>query len=290
MKFNLFLGCTIPTRQMNYEQSAREVATNLGIELMEGGFGCCGFPVEPIDEVKSLAMAASNLILSSKSGLDTVVLCSACGEMLSKAEKRLAEDEGTLKSVNKLLLQVGLEYKGEKPRIVHFARLLHDDYTIDKLRGKVKKPLKGLKVASHPGCHYVRPSTLYPGFDDPEFPGTLDKLIEALGAEALEYNGKTDCCGGSLLAVREDVSKAMTSKKLSMLAGKVDAMVVICPFCGIMYDKYQRSLEEELETKYGLPVVYYTQLLGLALGLDPAKLGFDINSVSVQALLDKVVS
>ena len=288
MRYSLFLGCTIPARQVNYEQSAREVAKALGIEFVEGGYGCCGFPVEALDEPKALAMAAANLGVAAGSGLGLVTLCSACGEMLSKAEARLGDDEVAAIAVNKILVQAGTVYKGEKPRVVHFARMLHDDYGVDKIRGKVVKPLFALKVATHPGCHYVRPSTLYPGFDDPEFPGTLDRLVEATGATAVDYNGKTDCCGGGVLAVREDISKAMTRSKLLALSGKVDALVVICPFCGVMCDKYQGTLEEELGRKLGVPVFYYPQLLGLALGIPPAKLGFDVNAVSVQGVLEKV--
>jgi heterodisulfide reductase subunit B len=288
MKYGLFLGCTIPTRQMNYEQSAREVAKVLGIEFVDSVYGCCGFPVEPVDEVKALSMAAANLKIASASGDALVTLCSACGEMLNKAEKRLSEDAETARSVGKVLTQAGLAYAGEKPKVIHFARMLHDDYGLDNIRARVIKPLKDLRIATHPGCHYVRPSTLYPGFDDPEFPGTLDRLVEATGAKALDYQGKTDCCGGGILAVREDVAKAMTGKKLTKLSGRADAMVVVCPFCGIMYDKYQKTLEEELGIQLGLPVLYYPQLLGIALGIDSSKLGFDVNSVGVQALLGKM--
>jgi heterodisulfide reductase subunit B len=288
MRYGLFLGCTIPTRQMNYEQSAREVAKVLGIEFVDGGYGCCGFPLEPIDEVKALSMAAANLKLASAGGDSLVVLCSACGEMLNKAEKRLSEDAEAMKGVSKILSQAGVEYSKESPRVIHFARMLYDEYGVANIRAKIVKPLTGLTIATHPGCHYVRPSTLYPCFDDPEFPGTLDRLVEVTGAKALDYEGKTDCCGGGILAVREDIAKAMTGKKLVKLSGKVDAMVVICPFCGIMYDKYQKTLEEELAKQLGVPVIYYPQLLGLALGIPPAKLGFDVNSVSVQALLAKV--
>jgi heterodisulfide reductase subunit B len=288
MNYSLFLGCTIPTRQMNYEQSTREVAKSLGLELLEGGYGCCGFPVEPIDEVKALSMAAANLKKASESGRDILVLCSACGEMLSKAEKRLESDEAALKAVTKILAQAGIEYKGERPRVIHFARMLHDEYGLEKLKTHIRHPLTSLKIASHPGCHYVRPSTLYPGFDDPEFPGTLDRLVEATGATPLDYEGKTDCCGGGILAVREDIAKAMTGNKLKKLSGKADGMVVVCPFCAIMYDKYQKTLEEEIGKQLNVPILYYPQLLGLALGIDPSKLGFDINSVSTQGLLAKV--
>ncbi len=289
MKYAVFLGCTIPSRQMNYEQSARAVSKVLGIELMDADFGCCGFPIEPIDEVKALSMAAFNLKKAQEMGLDVVALCSACSEMLAKAEELLEKDESTAKKVNSLLSkQLGSEYSGERPRVIHFARMLYEDVGTERIRGMVKRPLAGLKIATHPGCHYVRPSTLSGGFDDPEFPHSLDELVEATGAEAVDYIGKEDCCGGGILAVREDVAKAMTRKKLETLSGKVDAMVLICPFCGIMYDRYQKLMAAEVEKEFGVPVLYYPQLLGLALGIDPEALGFDVNSVSVDGVLEKV--
>jgi heterodisulfide reductase subunit B len=288
VKYQLFLGCTIPARQSNYEQSARKVSEALGIDLSDPEFGCCGFPIEPVDEVKALAMAAVNLKKATEDDSPVITLCSACGEMLVKAEK-LLEDEETTKKVNAVLTKsVGTAYEGEKPQVLHFAKMLHQVYGLDKIKEKVKNPL-GIKVATHPGCHYVRPKELYGEFDDPEYPRSLDELVEATGAKSVDYVGKTDCCGGSLLAVDEKLSKAMTKKKLDRLKGKVDALVLICPFCGIMYDKYQRLLEDETQTKYGIPVLYYPQLLGLALGLDLDELGFDVNSVPVKELLEKVM-
>ena len=289
MRYALFLGCTIPARQMNYEQSARAVAKALDIDLVDLDFGCCGFPIEPVDEVKALSMAAVNLKKGEEEGFDIVTLCSACGEMLAKAEEVLGKDESMAKSVNGVLSkQLGAKYGGERPRVVHFARMLYEDLGPEKIRGLTKRPLQGLSIATHPGCHYVRPSALSGGFDDPEFPHSLDELVEATGAETVDYVGKEDCCGGSILAVREDISKAMTRKKLETLSGKVDAMVLICPFCGIMYDRYQKLMGAEMEKEFGVPVLYYPQLLGLALGIDPEELGFDVNSVSVDGVLEKV--
>ncbi len=287
MKYQLFLGCTIPARQANYEQSARRVADALEIELVDTEFGCCGFPIESIDETKALSMAAMNLKKASKTKDPVVSLCSACGEMLCKAEK-LLENEETVKNVNKMLSKsLGNSYNGEKPSVLHFARMLYMDYGIDKIKEKVKKPLN-IKVSTHPGCHYVRPMELFREFDDPEYPHSLDELVEATGAEAVDYIGKTDCCGGGILAVSESTAKAMTGKKLNALKGTVDALVLICPFCGIMFDKYQKLLEQEVEERYNIPILYYPQLLGLSLGINPDELGFDVNSVPVNQLLEKV--
>ena len=290
MRYAVFLGCTIPTRQMNYEQSVRAISDALGIELVNANFGCCGFPIEPLDEAKALSMTAMNLNKAAETGLAVVALCSACAEMLTKAKDVLARDDATLRKVNKILSeQLGTEYKGESPRVIHFARMLYENVGTDKIKELVKRPLESLKVVVHYGCHYVRPSKLYDEFDDPEFPRSLDELVEATGAESVDYMGKKDCCGGGILAVNEGVAKEMARKKLETLAQVgVDALVLVCPFCGIMFDRYQKLISAELERSYNIPVLYYPQLLGLALGINPDKLGFDINSVSVDRLLEKV--
>lgn len=288
MKYSIFLGCTIPARQPNYEISVRKTCEALGIELAEADYGCCGFPVEAINQDKALAMSAMNLMKAEESGLPMMTLCSACGEMLNNA-LYLLENDGVQGDVNKVLAKLETSYNGEHPEVLHYARMLYTEYGLEKLASKIKKPLKGIKVATHPGCHYVRPKKLFQEFDDPEFPVSLDKLVEATGAESVDYKGKTDCCGGGILAVAESTAKAMTAKKLNTLSElELDALVLVCPFCAIMFDKYQRTLEEELEKQYGLPVIYYSQLLGLALGIPPDELGFDVNTVNVEKLLEKV--
>jgi heterodisulfide reductase subunit B len=288
MKYALFLGCTTPARQMNYEQSARAVAEVLGIEFIDLPFGCCGFPLEPIDRVRTLAMAAENLRIAAGEGLDIVALCSACAETLSKALWMLSREEGVLRRVNRLLKkELGVKYRGENPRVLHYVRMLHEDVGLERIGRRVDRPLEGLRVAVHYGCHYMRPSEVYEEFEDPENPRSLDELVEATGAESVDYPGKMDCCGGALLALSERVAKEMAAEKLRRLSGLgVDALILICPFCAIMYDRYQRLILEEGE----VPVLYYPQLLGLALGLEPDELGFDLNAISVEGLLEKVVS
>ena len=290
MNYTIFLGCTIPSRQLNYEQSARAVTRALGIDLTEVDFGCCGFPIEPIDESKALSMAAMNLKKAQEVGHDVVALCSACGEMLLKAKSILEKDEYTKTNVNKILTQqLETSYENENPRIIHFARMLYEDIGIDNIKKFIKRPLKGLKIATHPGCHFVRPSTLFENFDDPEFPSSLDRLVDATGAQSVDYEGKIDCCGGGILAVKEGLAKSMTRKKLETLSQMgVDALVLICPFCGIMYDRYQKLMASEIEKEFNIPILYYPQLLGLALGINPEDLGFDVNSISIDGFIEKV--
>ena len=284
MKYALFLGCTIPTRALDYELSARKVLKALGIETMDLGFNCCGFPIEAVDEEKGLALAASNLSLAESNGLNILTLCNACAEMLSKAELTL-EDEKRLSGINKVLKdKLGREYGGGV-KVRHLARVLYEEYGVDKVKERVSRPLKGLKIAVHYGCHYMRPSRIYGEFDDPEFPKSLDRLVEATGAESIEYESKMSCCGGGILNIDEAVAVEMTKMKLEALSNReVDALVLICPFCSIMYSRYQRLIMKEDKE---IPVIYYPQLLGLALGLGPDELGFQLNMMNVKGLLEK---
>lgn len=284
MTYALFLGCTIPARTLDYELSSRKVLNALGIETVDLDFGCCGFPIEAVDEEKALTLAASNLAMAESRDLDILTLCNACTEMLVKAELAL-KDERRLGKVNRVLGErLGLEYGGGV-RVKHLARVLYEEYGVDRIKESVTRPLTGLDVAVHYGCHYMRPSRIYEEFDDPEFPESLDRLVEATGAKSLEHQNKMACCGGGILNIEEEVAVEMAEMKLKPLSRRnVDALVVICPFCGIMYSRYQRLILEGAE----IPVIYYPQLLGLALGLEPEELGFQLNMMDVEGLLGKV--
>jgi heterodisulfide reductase subunit B len=169
--------------------------------------------------------------------------------------------------------------------VKHFARLLYEDVGPAAIREKVVRPLEGLRVAPHYGCHYLKPSEMY-GFDEPEHPVSLDELVRATGAEPVSYEDRKWCCGGGLLAVDEDISLAMANRKLDRIrAAGADVITLICPFCSVMYDDNQRSIEEKFETEYKIPVLYYPQLLGLAFGLDRKALGLQMNRVKTKALL-----
>jgi len=286
LKYALFLGCTIPARTLDYELSARNVLTALGVETVDLDFGCCGFPIEAIDEEKALALAANNLSLAENSGFDILTLCNACTEMLSKMQLAL-EDEKWLTSVNKVLKdRLGREYS-RTVKVRHLARFLFEEYGLENIKKQVSRPLTGLKIAVHYGCHYMRPSRVYGEFDDPEFPKGLDLLVEATGAESIDHPNKMSCCGGGILNIDESVAVEMTKMKLVSLSSKdVDALLLICPFCGIMYSRYQRLIMKEGKE---IPVIYYPQLLGLALRLNPDELGFQRNIADASTLLGKVV-
>ena len=286
MKYALFLGCTIPARARNYELSARRVAEKTGIELVDmEDFICCGFPTKAGDVDASLVMAAYNLALAQKENLDVCALCSSCTSALSEAAHHLSENEEDLGKVNEKLSAVGLKYEGA-PKIRHFARVLFEEVGAEKMKAQLEKDLSGLKIAVHYGCHYLKPSEIHGGFDDPENPDSLEALLALTGATVVDYAGKKTCCGGPVLPVDEKLAMEVTKGKLDNLkAAGADALCLVCPFCSVMYDGNQKSIESAHEIEYKMPVLYLTQILGMAMGFDRKALGLNMNVVKTKELL-----
>lgn len=279
-RYALYLGCTVPVRGLNYEMSARQVAQRLGIELVDiDGFACCGFPAKPLDWKAGLLMAARNLALAEEQGLDVMTLCSACTGTLTEANHRLQEDAELRTWANEQLAELGHEYRGTV-KVRHYARVLYEDVGIERLREAVEVGLDEFAFAPHYGCHYLKPSHLYDGFDDPENPQSLDRLIEATGARVVDYEDEDQCCGGGILGFDEKTALLVAKQKLDhVTAAEADAMILICPFCAIMYEANQRRVEKLYETTYRLPVLYYPQILGLAMGFSVEEMGFRLNRV-----------
>jgi heterodisulfide reductase subunit B len=289
LKYALFLGCTIPVRGQNYEMSARQVAKKIGIDFVDiPDFSCCGFPVKSTNAETSLMIAARNLAIAAKKGEKICTLCNACTSVLTEANKELVENKELREKVNKELKKVGLEFK-TGVEIKHFSRILYEDIGIETLQKKVEKDLSKLRMSIHYGCHYLRPSNLYDCFDDAENPSSVENLVAVTGAEVIDYKNKLECCGGAILGVEEDIALSMAKDKLDhVTANDVDALVTICPFCSIMYEDNQKKIESKFHVDYHLPVLYYPQVLGLALGIDPKELGFRLNKVKAKDLLSKV--
>jgi heterodisulfide reductase subunit B len=298
MKFALYLGCTVPVRAMNYEVSARLTAQRLGIEFVDvDGFSCCGYPAKPLSQEAALLMAANNLALAEEQGLDICTLCSACTSTLVEANKRLQEDKDLRTRVGQQLGDTtGRRYDGTVT-VRHYARILFEDIGVERLKETAAGALADGKAADlstvglavHYGCHYLKPAHIYDGFDDPENPHTLGDLVEATGARLVPYEEEDTCCGGGILAIDEETALAIAKGKLDHVrATDADGMVVICPFCDIMYEINQRSIERRFEVTYRLPVLYYPQVLGLALGFTPGELGFRLNRVKARKVLQKI--
>jgi heterodisulfide reductase subunit B len=285
-RYSLFIGCTIPVRENNYEASARSVAEALGINVTEiPGQSCCGLPFRSIDYNAWLTLAARNLAIAKKTNSSRImVLCSGCYKSLLTASKELEGNATVKQTVSKRLSVEGLEADGQI-KVEHIAQVLYDDYGIGNITKHVKKPLRDLKVAIHPGCHITMPSRII-AFDNPASPRKLDELVKATGAQLVDYETKRLCCGATIVGIKEDVSKSLVRRKIENVAGRVDALITFCPICHATYDIQQLDIFAA-EREKQVPVLHYTQMLGLAMGLSREKLGFDLNRVDVSEILRK---
>jgi len=287
--YALFLGCTIPARARNYEQSVRAVANRLGIELVDDlDFACCGFPMEAVDHKAAETLAARNLSIAEKRGLPICTLCSSCTSALTEISKHLNEDRAERDEINRRLSRIQRQYEGSV-EVRHFARILREDIGLERIQEACSRSLEGLRLATHYGCHYLKPSEVYGGFDAVEDPRSLDELIGATGATPIDYQRKKQCCGGSVLVADQKTALEIAQDKLAELQGlAVDALVVICPFCGVMYDSNQKVIEKTFDREFNLPVLYLPQVLGLAMGMDEKELGLKSHAVKTRGLLEKL--
>jgi len=274
LKYLMFLGCAIPYRVAAFEISARKVLGKLGVELVEmPEFNCCGLPLDPVSHETMLILAARNLALAEQKGLDIITLCPGCAGTLKKVNKMLNEDKALRDEINCHLKEAGLEFKGSV-NAKHFMQVLIEDVGLEKIKDSVIKPLTLLKVAEHNGCHILRPKKFI-GFDDPEDPKSLKTLIETTGATCLDYMDETECCGAPSVGVNDKIALQLAREKLNHIKDvNAQAMITICPFCHIMYDTNELRIEKMFNEKYGIPVLHYPQLLGLAMGMKPEELGF----------------
>jgi len=284
MKYAFFSGCVTPLRENSYELSARRVIEKIGIELIElEGANCCGFFLDAVDHLSSSALAARNLCLAEEIGCDLLTLCPTCAGHLTRVRKELLEDSGLRGDVNMALKNINKRFDGSS-QVKHITRIFIEDIGVDEIRSTVVKPLKQLRVAPHYGCHIMKPSDEI-RFDSPENPKLLDSLIEATGVTCIDYMEKRLCCGAPIMGVDEKLSLEIVREKIKSIPNGVNAIITICPFCHTHFDLNQGLIEQRYGETYRIPVLHYTQLLGLAQGYDPDDLGLYENRVPVDELL-----
>ena len=291
MKYTLYLGCTVQSEQFGFEASVRETLPQLGVELEDmKGSSCCGFPaLSSVSKVGWHYLSARNLAIAEKMCNDFLPLCNGCHLSFVETMHYLEADPELKNLINTHLEKEGLRYEG-KVKVVHLLEVLHDRVGAKKINGGLVKPLKGLKFASHPGCHAIRPSDIQK-VDDPEDPQKLDSLIKALGAETFDYPEKIDCCGSQLAVASGRATLKIAGEKLQAVKSYgFDGLVTTCPFCFKMYDGRQRAIKGALkDNSLDVPVFYYTQLLGLALGSRPERLGLQLNQSPVDGLVERIM-
>ncbi len=282
MEIAFFVGCIAPLRYPGIESATRAVLERLEVDVKElEGASCCPAPgvTKSFDYSSWLAVAARNLALAERQGLDILTVCNGCFGSLFEAAYILEEHPEQLRHVNEILGKIGLAYTPHGVEVRHFAEFLAKDIGDGAISRSFKRKLN-IPVAVHYGCHFLKPSKIKQ-LDDPERPTMVDRLVELTGARSVHYKDKEMCCGagGGVRARHPETALAMTKAKLEVIKSSgAKAIVDVCPFCHLQYDTSQKELGEG----YDIPVLHLAQLYGLAMKIDPKLLGFEAHTVPVK--------
>jgi heterodisulfide reductase subunit B len=283
-----FWGCMMPLKYPQMELAIRRTFPGLGIELVEvEGFTCCPDPIyfKACDKVDWLTIAARNLAVAEATNLPLITMCSGCISTLKEAQFLMAEDAGLREEVNRRLKRVNREYHG-RAQVKHAVVMIRDDLGLDVIVRSVKKPLTGLKVGIHYGCHLLKPSQIM-HVDDPDYPSILDDFVTALGATPIEQKERLLCCGKGCMS--DEIPLSMTESIFSAIEESgADCMGLICPTCFSSFDLGQIMLARKRGKEYNIPVIYLFQLIGLAQGLKPEDVGLHMHRVKVDKVLEKI--
>ena len=287
MKYSLYPGCAGEATAKEAWLATSSVLDFLGMDVTENNaYSCCGAGiVEEEDPDFEYTLNARNFALAEKEERDIVLICNTCLLTMLNAKKTLAENQTLYQQVNADLKQVGLEYKGEV-RIKHFLWLLRDDIGLDRLKELIKVPIRNVKIAPFYGCHIIRPSEIIADEREPDF---LNKLISVCGAQEADYEDKYNCCGFHILLNDQATSLKMTGKCLSnAVKAKADMLVTPCTLCHLSLDGYQKPANKS--NRSDIPVLHLAQMVGLALGIKPRKLGLDKNMIGVSKHLSALMN
>jgi heterodisulfide reductase subunit B len=281
--YNLYMGCSVPANYPNYEAAMLKVAQKLGMELnyMEG-VACCGSPnLRAIDYDGWVLVNARTLAIAEKNDLDIVTPCNGCFGSLKDVQHHLKHHKGDLKRVNTELRKEGLEVRGSI-KVRHIVEVMYTDIGLDEIRKRITRPLDGVGIAIHFGCHLLRPA------DVTEFkPELLQRMVEITGARVIEYPLWKQCCGATVLPVNEPLAIRLARDKVkSMKESGAEFATVVCPACGNQLDLQQLGLKQSYGETYDLPVLLYPQILGLAMGMSESDVGLGMNRVSAKPILE----
>jgi heterodisulfide reductase subunit B len=271
MRYAYFPGCSLSSSGYDYHLSLKYVTEALGIDLIEvKDWGCCGASsAHETTHLLSIALPILNLSHAEKDGFDKLVApCLACLSRFKAANAELAKDADLKKKIHEIL-----NYKYQSKVKVYHPLEVFLEMGFEKIHKRIRKKLKGLKVACYYGCLLTRPPKIAQ-FDDVEDPQSMDAIVRILGAETVDWSFKTECCGTSMTLTRSDMVLKLSNDILreAKEAG-ANAITVACPLCQANLDGRQRQIEESYKTRYGIPILYFTQLMGLAFGAFPKEVG-----------------
>ncbi len=286
MRYAFFPGCSLAQAASAYADSIGAVAGSLGLNLAQiEDWNCCGATAYFAEELlPAYALVARNLALVD-GDLDQVVTpCSLCYLNLRKTQRALDEHEAVRAAVDDALAAGGLCYRPGRTTVRHLLDVVVNDVGLEAIASKIARPLYGLRVAPYYGCLTVRPGG---GFDHPEQPASLDLLLSILGAEVVDFPLKADCCGGHMTLTSAEVAYALLRRLLQSATDHgADLVVTLCPMCQLNLDVYQHSVNRQFGTNFRLPVLFFTQVIGLAFGVARKALGIGKETVPAGPVLD----
>ena len=287
-EFIPFFGCLIGSKHSHFEAAVRRTMPNLGITLIDvEGFSCCPDPIhyKAANSVQWITIAARNLSIAEDAGRDVVTCCSGCTLTLREANYELKRDPELRGKVNERLKKINREYKGTI-EVKHIATVVRDEVGMDAVAESVVRPLDGLRVAIHYGCHLLKPQQVMQ-VEDYARPELLQKLLRATGAEPVFNARHLTCCGK---ACQDDAvsSKIMIDNLEEFTGLDVDALGLLCPTCFDEYDLGQLQISRKFKKDYHVPVFYYFQLLALAQGYTPEDVGLQRHKISTKPVLERL--
>ncbi|MDT8445292.1 MAG: CoB--CoM heterodisulfide reductase iron-sulfur subunit B family protein [bacterium] len=284
MKYAYYISCVNESMTKELDKSLFLWNQELGIELVKLADGTCcgGSNTDFVHPNVNLVNNARNIVLAEQMGLDLVTSCNTCLLGILHVKHQLDTEPKKKEMVNHYLAKEGMEYKGTSA-VKHLLWVLNEDYGLDKIKAKVKKPLTGVKFASFYGCHILRPSELMGKHDDPYAPRSLDMLIEALGGETVEYESNNKCCGFHTLLVAPEESFKVGGKAVAeAVQADADYIVTPCPLCHMSLDSYQDKGMASQGKSGSMPILHLSQAVGLALGYSEKELGIDKHVVTAR--------
>jgi heterodisulfide reductase subunit B len=292
MKYGYYPGCSLERNALAYHQSAMAIAAPLGIEFAEvEDWNCCGATEYfSINLLAAYALVGRNLALAAHQpdNNQLVAPCSACFLNLSKTDHYMADSPELAEKVNAALAAGGLHYTPGTIRVRHLLDVIVKDVGYEAVAAKVTTPLHGLRVAPYYGCLIVRPG-YQEAFDNPEYPTSLDKLMRVLGAKVVDFPVKAHCCGGHMTQISEPTAFELIRRLLKNAADyEADVIAALCPMCQLNLDVYQDDVNRYFKTNYHIPVLYFTQLMGLAFGMPPKEMGIGKEFVDARPALAKI--
>ena len=286
-----YKGCLASLSAKELDSSTQALAPKVGLELLElESVTCCGAgDIHEAEPDYYLHLNARILSYAAATGADTLMtVCNVCTLNLRQANFQLQGDESLRERVNKNLVSVGVPAYETDVDVRHFLWELADDSGFERLKRAAHKGLKGLKIAPFYGCQILRPSKVL-GFEDPDRPSSLERIIEACGGEAIDYPAKLKCCGFPIIQAREETALGELVQPIEQaIEAGADAMVTPCPLCHLSLDAWQSKLKATTGRDFAMPILHLSQLIGVAAGIEDAELKFKRHVVSVQPMLDKL--